>query len=57
MEYGLITLPAEWGVCRVQAVHYCTVGLDYSQGLEVPWKVFNGLSNQLTKILRTEEGI
>ena len=37
MEYGLITLPVEWGVCRVQAVHYCTVGLDYSQGLEVTW--------------------
>ena len=53
----MITLPAEWGVSRVQAVHYCTVGLDYSQGLEVPWMGFNGLSNQFTKILRTEEGI
>ena len=57
----VITLPAElhveWGVCRVRGVDYCTVWLDYSQGLEVPWMVFNGLSNQSTKISRTEEGI
>ena len=33
----MIALPAEWGVCRVQAVHYCRVGLDYSQDLEVTW--------------------